>query len=177
MCFEDGYGVPGCLGALDDCHIPTVQPPVKNSKKFFNRNGFYSLNMSAVMDRDRRFLDVDVRWPGSVSDSRVFCNSAVGRLREGLFADASGSDGAGFLQTGWYERHKIPFFLIADSAYANTKHVVTRYEIAETQADAVIGKLNRKLAGMRYCVECASGVLKARWRLLSKPIEIARTSG
>ncbi|EGZ20975.1 hypothetical protein PHYSODRAFT_382702, partial [Phytophthora sojae] len=26
MRFEDGYGIPGCVGALDGCHIPIVQP-------------------------------------------------------------------------------------------------------------------------------------------------------
>ncbi|EGZ20967.1 hypothetical protein PHYSODRAFT_298890 [Phytophthora sojae] len=130
----------------------------------------------AVVDRDRRFLDIDVRWPGSVGDSRVFSNSPVGRLHASSFSSASGDSGAGLLQTGWFEYRKITFFLLADSAYANSKHVVTTYEIAETQRSVVISKLNRKLAGMRYCVECAFRAAKMRWRLLSKPIEIARTN-
>ncbi|KAE9138852.1 hypothetical protein PF010_g820 [Phytophthora fragariae] len=80
MEFEDGYGIPGCVGALDGCQIPIVQLSAPKSEKFYNRKGFDSLNMSAVVDRSRRFLDVDVRWPGSVGDNRVFSNSAVGRL-------------------------------------------------------------------------------------------------
>ncbi|KAE8896422.1 hypothetical protein PF005_g20997 [Phytophthora fragariae] len=176
MEFEDGYGIPGCVGALDGCHIPIVQPSRPNSKKVFNRKGFYSLNMSAVVDRHRRFLDVDVRWPGSVGANRVFSNSAVGRMHDLILSEAGGAQGAGFLQTGLEEYRKIPFFLLADSAYANSTHVVTTYEIAEADKDVVVSKLNRKLAGMRYSVKCAFGVAKSRWRVLAKPIETSRTN-
>ncbi|KAE9305286.1 hypothetical protein PR003_g21542 [Phytophthora rubi] len=117
--FEDGYGIPGCVGALDGCHIPIVQPSVSNSKKFYNRKCFYSFNMRAVVDKRRRFLDIDVRWPGSVGDSRVFSNSAVGRMHVSLLDKLGGPDGAGRLLTGLDEHYSIPFFLLADSAYAN----------------------------------------------------------
>ena len=59
--------------------------------------------MSAVVDRQRRFLDVDVQCPGSVGDSRVFSNSAVGRLHEPILKEAGGDEGAGILQTGLVE--------------------------------------------------------------------------
>ncbi|OWY98698.1 Nuclease HARBI1 [Phytophthora megakarya] len=110
MEFEEGYGIPGCVGALDGCQIPIAHPAMKNSRKFFNRKGFYSLNMSAIVDRNRRFLDIDVKWPGSVGDNRVFSNSTVGRVYEEYFVVAGGEEGAGLLPSGWAEYQKIPFF-------------------------------------------------------------------
>ncbi|KAE9146633.1 hypothetical protein PF006_g8607 [Phytophthora fragariae] len=173
--FEDGYGIPGCVGALDGCHIPIVQPSVSNSKKLYNRC-FYSFNMSAVVDKRRRFLDIDVRWPVSVGDSRVFSNSAVVRVHASILGKLGGPDGAGRLLTGLNEHYSIPFFLLADSAYANSKHVVTTFEIAETQRYVPTAHLNRALAGMRYPVECEFGILKSRRRVLGKPVEMARTN-
>ncbi|OWZ06383.1 Nuclease HARBI1 [Phytophthora megakarya] len=132
--------------------------------------------MSAVVDCNRRFLDIDVKWPESVGDNRVFSNSTVGRLYEEYFAVAGVEEGAGLLPSGWAEYQKIPFFLLADAAYASSRYLVTMYEIAETLSDVVVSELNRNLAGMRYPVECAFGVLKSRWRALSRPIEIAKSS-
>ncbi|KAE9071705.1 hypothetical protein PF010_g25765 [Phytophthora fragariae] len=133
-------------------------------------------NMSAVVDKRRRFLDIDVRWLGSVGDSRVFSNSAVGRVHASLLDELGGPDGAGRLLTGLDEHYLVPFFLLADSAYANSKHVVTTFEIAETQRDVPTARLNRAFAGMRYPVECAFGILKSRWRVLGKPVEMVRTN-
>ncbi|KAE8892234.1 hypothetical protein PF006_g28946 [Phytophthora fragariae] len=96
--------------------------------------------------------------------------------QESRFDKVGGRGGAGRLLTGLDEHYSIPFFLLADSAYANSKHVVTTFEIAETQRDVPTARLNRALAGMRYPVECAFGILKSRCRVLGKPVEMARTN-
>ncbi|KAG3187061.1 hypothetical protein C6341_g3543 [Phytophthora cactorum] len=174
--FEESRRLPGCVAAIDGCHIPITQPAVPKSHKFYKRKGFYSLNMSTAVDNRRRFLCVDICWPGSVGDNRVFNNSALGRRHQSLLRGASSEDGDGTMQVGWYLCEHVPFHLLVDSAYANSRFVVTIYEIAEAQQDIVVARLNQKLAGMRYTVECAFGILKGRWRLLQRPIEMARTN-
>ena len=59
--------------------------------------------------------------------------------------------------------NNIPVFIFADSAYPNTKHMVTTFKITECVRDPVICALNKKLGGARYHVENAFGILKKRF--------------
>ena len=42
---------------------------------YFNRKGFYSIVLQAVVDHKKKFLDICVGWPGSTHDSRILTNS------------------------------------------------------------------------------------------------------
>ena len=42
---------------------------------YFNKKGFYSIVLQAVVDHKKRFLDICVGWPGSTHDSRILTNS------------------------------------------------------------------------------------------------------
>lgn len=61
-------------------------------------------------------------------------------------------------------------FLIGDSAYANTKYMVTTYEMSQIIQSAKVRKSSQALSAVRYQVEHAFGVSKGRFRLLAKPI-------
>jgi len=77
------------------------------------------------------------------------------------------------LETGNDIVEEIPPFILADSAYANTKHVVTTFRTTEIMADNNVRALNQKLGAMRYHVENAFGILKARFQILQRPLECA----
>ena len=62
--------VRGCIGAIDEIQVKIRCPSkkldgVSNPREYFSRKGFYSVNVQATCDADRRFTDFDIRWPGS----------------------------------------------------------------------------------------------------------------
>ena len=74
--FDSKWGFPQCIGAIDGCHIP-VSAPDLNHTDYYNRKGWYSMIVQAIVDHDYLFRDICVGWPGSVHDARVFTNSLI----------------------------------------------------------------------------------------------------
>lgn len=106
--FETKWGMIQCAGSVDGCHIP-ILPPALNHTDYYNRKGWYSIVLQAVVDHDYLFRDTYVGWPGSVHDARILANST-------LFRKASSG---GMLQGDTVHIHgcDVPIFLIGDSAY------------------------------------------------------------
>lgn len=68
------YGMSNVIATIDGCHIP-IKRPSENGNNYFNRKKFYSVVLQAVAKHNLMFIDVDVSWPGSVHDARVFRTS------------------------------------------------------------------------------------------------------
>jgi len=66
--------IPNIIGAIDGSHIP-IKAPHLFPVDYFNRKGFYSIVLQAVVDHNKKFLDICVGWPGSTHDSRILINS------------------------------------------------------------------------------------------------------
>lgn len=111
--------VRGCVGAIDGVAIRIRRPlssdsglfgRVDNPALYFNRKGFYSVNMQAVVDRRGRFLNVSIVTPGSTCDSVAHLASPLGQYLEP-------------------EKAKLPlgYFLVGDAAYASSNQTITPY--------------------------------------------------
>ena len=74
--FETRWGFPQVAGAIDGSHIPILRPD-KSAADYFNRKGYYSIIMQAMVDFRGLFMDVYIGWPGKVHDARVFVNSSL----------------------------------------------------------------------------------------------------
>ena len=74
--FDKFWGFPQVAGAIDCTHIPIVKPE-ESASDYYNRKGFYSIIMQAVVDFRGLFIDVYIGWPGKVHDARVFVNSPL----------------------------------------------------------------------------------------------------
>ena len=72
---------PQCFGAINGSHIPIIKDCHTD---YYNRKGFYSIVLQALVDLQYRFLNAHTGWPGSVHDARVLSNSeryAKGKAR------------------------------------------------------------------------------------------------
>ncbi|XP_071054257.1 uncharacterized protein [Onthophagus taurus] len=69
-------GFPMVIGAIDGIHIK-IDKPLEDSDCYKNKKGYYSIQMQAVCNHNRKIIDLFVGYPGSVNDSRVFRNSSL----------------------------------------------------------------------------------------------------
>ena len=156
--FESTWGMIQCVGSIDGCHIP-IMPPALNHTDYFNRKGWYSIILQAIVDHEYLFRDICVGWPGSVHDARVYANSAIFKK----IRDENVLDG----DTRIIQGKDIPIFLIGDSAYPLTKHLMKPFSF-NTSLTAAQKTFNYRLSKARIVAENAFGRLKARWRRLTK---------
>lgn len=160
--FEEKCNFPQCAGAIDGSHIP-IQAPKLNHTDYYNRKGWYSILIQAVVDSDYLFRDINVGWPGSVHDARVFCNSELyhkvynGTLLQGHSRSINGVD--------------VPVFLVGDAGYPLLSWLLKPYPFHSTLS-AAQKTFNYRLSRARIVSEIAFGRLKARWRRLLKANEM-----
>ena len=158
---ENKYGFSQGFGCVDGTHI-TVTQPTENPHDYFSYKQKYTLNAQAVCDWKGLFIDVEVKWPGSVHDARVFGNSSInGLLREEKIPMLYKEILPGY--------DKIPVTLLGDPAYPLLPYCMKEYPSPRTNEEVIF---NNMLRSARNPIECAFGRLKARWRILNKRIDM-----
>ena len=153
-------GFDNCAGAIDGIlvwiHKPTDEDcgDIGAGKFFCGRKKKFGINMQAVCDAQRRFLDVDIRNPGSMSDYLVFMRSDLKHKLET----------PGYLAAG--------LALYGDNAYVNTPYMASPFKGV---SDGPQDTFNYFHSGLRIHIECAFGMLVHRWGILRKPIPMGIT--
>ena len=157
------HGFPQCAGAIDGSHIA----PYMNHTDYYNRKGWYSILIQAVVDSDYLFRYINVGWPGSVHDARVFSNSALyGKVTSGNLLQSHARS---------IEGKSVPVFLVGYSGYPLMRWLLKPFPFS---GDLSTSKktFNYRLSRARIVSEIAFGRLKARWRRLSKQNEMIVTN-
>ena len=106
---EDRFGFLQTFGCVDGTHM-AIKQPSDNPHNFFSYKMKYTINVQGVCDNSELFLDVDVRWPGSLHDAKVFSYSRIDRtLHEREFLMMYKRMVPGY--------DKVPVLLLGDPTY------------------------------------------------------------
>lgn len=151
--FYNYSAFPKVFGAVDGCHIPISTPSAPhNENVFVNRKGGHSINCHFVCDFDLQIFDMSARWPGSTHDSFMLQHSETWQ-RSAEFDNC---------------------YLLGDSAYPQTPWLMTPYDNPANNSEARYNVAHKKA---RSCIERSNGVLKSRFRCLTKPLNFTPKKG
>ena len=136
------------MGAIDGTHVLIIKPD-NNPSDYFNRKGFYSIIMQAVVDSRGLFLDAYIGWPGKVHVARVLVNST-------LYKKMSKKD----LLPNWTRKLdgvEIPLLILGDPAYLFLPWLMKPYHATSEECH-----FNYRQSRARMTIENAFGGLKGR---------------
>lgn len=138
--WQSKYRFPTMIGVVDCTHIGIEKPKV-HGDEYVNRKGKTTLNIQATCDAREIFTSVDVSWPGSVHDARIWKNSLV---RETVSRTQN-------------------TVIIADDGYGIEPWLMTPYNDPDDAANVAYNKL---LTKERVIIERCFGQLKRRFPIL-----------
>lgn len=144
----DGFGVfgfPNVYGAIDGSSIKVIVPAsVKGN--YYTRKHITAINLTAMCDSKKRFLDINCGNSERCHDAHIFQTSELGRkvLAEKIIPEQ--------------------YHIIGDAAYGLHTNILTPYKSEE---NAIQKRYNHLHSSTRMAVERVFGDLKNRWRCLS----------
>ena len=120
------------------------------------------INCQAICNAFGQFIDVEVKSPGSLHDARVFSNCEVQKC----FSE-------GKLDLFYKEllpgEECVPQLLLGDPAYPLLPYIMKEFDYCSNNEEVIFDQM---LRDTRNQIECAFGRLKARWRILLRPMDI-----
>jgi hypothetical protein len=158
--FHTRWNFSQCCQAIDGTHIPIIATKSHHTD-YYDRKGFHSVIMQAVVDFNYKFTNINVGHAGKHHDAHVFHESS-------LFEKAN----SGELLPRWTENidnTQVPLFLIGDPAYPLMPWLMKAYPGKRLTEEQKL--FNYRLSRARMTIECTFGRLKGRWRCLLKRLD------
>nr|CAH7734519.1 unnamed protein product [Callosobruchus chinensis] len=150
------WDFPNCIGAWDGKHI-RIKCPSHSGSMFFNYKHYFSIVLQGLVDDHYRFISIDVGGYGKQSDGGTFQASKLSKLLE--------KNKLGI------PKEKV---FIADEAYPLKENLMKPYSGKTLNPSQE--NFNKRLSRARKTVECAFGILFAKWRIISSVIETGETT-
>ena len=136
-----------CVGLIDGTLFPLVFAPTLNAEDYFTRKGGYALHALIICDDMARITSIDMGWPGSVHDNRIWSNSDVFLNKDKYFTKQE--------------------YLLGDSAFAPSSIMIPSFKKSHNVALCEEKEyFNSKLAKIRIKSEHCIGMLKAHFQHL-----------
>lgn len=140
-----------------------MQAPPRSGSYYYNYKEKHSINLLAVSDAKNCFTIVDIGAEGRQSDGGVFENSGLPHLLETNALHIPLSTRLNNMNLDF------PYVLLGDEAFPLSTHMMRPYP--RSRRLNISRKIfNYRLSRARRTVECAFGILAARWRIYRRPI-------
>jgi hypothetical protein len=139
---------PKCVGAIDGTHLGLAVKPDLDGEEYFTRKQNYSVAATIVCNDHKRIWYINVSWPGSVHDQRVYQNLVIYRNPGLYFSDLK--------------------YLLGDSAYTPSSNMVPAYKKYGGQVTVAAGQvfLNDLLSLCQSMIENTIGIWNGRFPFL-----------
>ncbi len=150
--FKNATGFPGVIGCIDGTHIP-IHKPSDFSVDYYTRKKIYTIQLQGVCDESLIFTHVSAGFAANSHDSLVFQYSDLYQLEESLIVKQCPSR----------EVH-----MVGDGAYSILPYVMRPFSASEIKTEAQT-RYNNALSGCHQTIEHMFGLLKGKWKILTKP--------
>jgi hypothetical protein len=152
--FENVWNFPHVVGCLHGKHFRSI---------FFNYKKYFSVVLQALVDANYKFITVDIGGFGKQGDGGTFLASDLFNFIDGKRII--------FPEPDFFPHSNVtsPYVMLGDEAYPLLPYLMKPYErnsLTERRRN-----FNERLSRARKTVECAFGILYAKWRVISKAIE------
>ena len=128
--FELKFGMPQAFGCIDGTNIH-IKRSIENSQDYYNYKQLFSLNVQAVCDSRRRFIDLECKWPGSVHDAKEFAYLVITKnVRDGLLPIT-------------YPVTRTRSQIICNTAYLLTPYSMKKYQGCSSNSEVIFNNLLR----------------------------------
>ena len=136
---------------MDGSHIPIIALCL-HAADYYNRKDFHSILLKGVVSNKCLFWDFDIAWAGSMHDATLWSMTHIGKLCE-----------AGRLS---------PYILVVDAAYPYRPWMLVPFKGYKDMLTREEYHWNYMQSFTRMCIERAFGMLKGRWRILLKHVDV-----
>jgi len=163
--FETQWHFPNCVVAIDGKHV-RIRSQQSSGSQFYNYKSYFSAHLEAIVDAKYKCMTVDIGAYGRESDSGVFTESNVFRhLEAGSF---------NLLPPRQIPPTNItlPYVFVGDQGYPLKEYLMRPYPTDNGRMSRQKEIFNYRLSRARRKVECAFGILVAKWICLKIELQV-----
>jgi hypothetical protein len=154
--FKQEFFSPKVVGTVDGTHLGLATKPSLYGEDYFTQKSKYAVVAMVVNDDKKRICYLNIGWPASVHDERVWSNTTIARKPDNYFSPGE--------------------YLLADSAFSNRHYLVPAYKKLGNQCELLKDQMVFSKALAAACVrsEHTIGIWKGRFPWLrSIPMRIS----